>query len=248
MISALAVGLFLNHLAILVDDQTWFAIRDLGKNVNQVSNIQVISTTANVGSWTGLYLTGKNTYIEFFREGEPPNGDVKFTGELNLGVDQTGELDLLYDQLQVDWPRFDFKKGQVAKKGEPPSIAFVGASVPAGTFEFGMMEYLGATDASRGKYNAKDYDEKLAFEEVDEVWLDLTPSEAEVYRAIAKTSGCKFKIHIRETDSPAKHRVRKLSLALNRIPEDAKSLSWEIGFGSKLIFDPATKHAIWTFL
>jgi hypothetical protein len=59
----------LNHVFATVDPQTAEAIRR-SEFVRRFANLEIRTTTGTRSTWTGRYLYGKQTYIEFFAPGD----------------------------------------------------------------------------------------------------------------------------------------------------------------------------------
>lgn len=63
----------LNHMYAVVDPSTAKAISD-SKFLRSFANLEVRTTTGTRATWTGRYLRGKTTYVEFFA---PPDFNIK---------------------------------------------------------------------------------------------------------------------------------------------------------------------------
>jgi hypothetical protein len=86
---------YLNHLSIVLDRQTYDDILHSDFLYNQFADFSNSTTVADGGqSWTGIYIRGEHTYIELFAPfGDWRVGDVG----IGLGVEQEGRVDLIYN-------------------------------------------------------------------------------------------------------------------------------------------------------
>ena len=58
--------IYLNHIYIVLDSGTLSHLSDSSFISNKYGNIKVSSATTAKESWSGIYLSGKNSYFEFF--------------------------------------------------------------------------------------------------------------------------------------------------------------------------------------
>lgn len=85
-----------NHLYITIDDRSYDFLLDSLGILDKFCLSQENNVNVGEESWRGIYLYGKNNYVEFFKEGSFEGG--KF-GDLGLGfiANKLGTLDSLYD-------------------------------------------------------------------------------------------------------------------------------------------------------
>ena len=91
---------FLNHVYLNIDEQTY---RDIEKSdfIKKEFGVfeQRTTNTSSGASWTGTYLYGLNTYIEFFEADD--SSDIGITG-IGFGTEKSGELHAFYEQNKKD--------------------------------------------------------------------------------------------------------------------------------------------------
>ncbi|TDC20117.1 hypothetical protein E1265_22810 [Streptomyces sp. 8K308] len=76
--------LFYNHAYAVVDRETADAIEH-SEFLREFADFEVRTTTGGDFTWTGRYLYGHETYLEFFGEGDLPGQDAEF-GSSGLGI------------------------------------------------------------------------------------------------------------------------------------------------------------------
>jgi hypothetical protein len=81
----------LNHVYITVDSATYRALRNSPFVRQQIAPTEERTTRRADTIYTGLYLYGRNTYVEFFDAGKDPARDLGDSG-IAFGVDQPGGL------------------------------------------------------------------------------------------------------------------------------------------------------------
>ncbi|TDC72561.1 hypothetical protein E1283_21405 [Streptomyces hainanensis] len=89
-----------NHAYAVVDRETADAIEN-SDYLREFANFEVRTTTGGGLTWTGRYLYGAETYIEFFGEGDLPGADALY-GASGLGVstEHAGDLATVTDRLR----------------------------------------------------------------------------------------------------------------------------------------------------
>jgi hypothetical protein len=92
--------LYYNHAYAVVDTATADAIEN-SDFLREFANFEVRTTTGGSFSWKGRYLYGRETYLEFFGEGDLPGQDAEFgsTG-LALSTENTGNLATVVERLR----------------------------------------------------------------------------------------------------------------------------------------------------
>jgi hypothetical protein len=92
-----------SHISFSVDDATFAELRESGFLLNDFAGTSVKTSTVDSGlSWTGVYLYGRNTYLEFYPEEEDiPAGSCSTAFE----VARAGELKRIKARLEGRWGR-----------------------------------------------------------------------------------------------------------------------------------------------
>jgi hypothetical protein len=92
--------LFYNHAYAVVDRETADAIEN-SAYLREFANFEVRTTTGGSFTWKGRYLYGRETYLEFFSEGDLPGQDAEF-GSTGLGVstENVGNLATVVERLR----------------------------------------------------------------------------------------------------------------------------------------------------
>ena len=91
--------LFYNHAYAVVDSETADAIEN-SDYLREFANFEIRTTTGGNLTWTGRYLYGAETYLEFFEEGTLPAPDdtTSATG-LAVSADNDGDLATVIERL-----------------------------------------------------------------------------------------------------------------------------------------------------
>ncbi|MBP2323609.1 hypothetical protein JOF56_003994 [Kibdelosporangium banguiense] len=91
--------LYYNHAYGVLDSETAEAIKN-SEYLREFANFEVRTTSSGNLTWTGRYLYGRETYLEFFKEGELPGPDAN-AGATGLAVsaDRDGDLATVIDRL-----------------------------------------------------------------------------------------------------------------------------------------------------
>lgn len=93
--------LFYNHSYAVLDRATADAVEH-STYLRAFSDFEVRTTTGGGLTWKGRYLKGRETYIEFFSEGDLPGQDALFgSSGLALSVENQGELATVTDRLKA---------------------------------------------------------------------------------------------------------------------------------------------------
>ncbi|GAA1852939.1 DUF5829 family protein [Myceligenerans crystallogenes] len=260
-----------NHAWAMVDQETADAVQH-SEYLGQFADRQV--RTGNDGSqtWTGRYLRGKETYLEFFGPGDAPGAVVGDTG-LAVSADDDGDLAAASDALRelgVEPQEFT----QVTDPGDGVPIPWFDVLFTSGeydTFFAWAMEYrdefLGDPrfgfpppaydgDVSRDRYNADRYLEH-ELRDVVGVRIATTAADIEAMVPLWRAGGLAVRelrdggvvafdgmtaIHL--VPVPAEEAgVRHIALALNEAA--AETHTERIG-NSTLRVGPGA-YALWTF-
>lgn len=95
---------FLNHFYAVVDGDTAAAI-EASPLIKEFAALNVLTTTSNGETWTGRYLRGRETYVEFFGPGDFLRGDgspvLAGASGVAIGSDVAGLTDTLQAGLEA---------------------------------------------------------------------------------------------------------------------------------------------------
>ncbi|MFD5315255.1 DUF5829 family protein [Streptomyces sp. NPDC127098] len=171
--------LFYNHAYAVVDRETADAIED-SEYLREFANFEVRTTTGGDFSWTGRYLMGHETYLEFFGEGDLPGQDAEF-GSSGLGIspEDAGDLDIvarnLVDQgiepaeglqtrdfgdgVRVPWFEYLRATGEQYEAFDPWAMEYRGEYFADPRSNTGPESHPG--DVSRERYLSDDYQNHL---------------------------------------------------------------------------------------
>lgn len=108
---------YFNHLYSMLDDETYKAIKSSLFLQEEFCNLKEKTHSKTTYSWTGIYLTGKNTYLEFFNlENEKAlhKSGIKNTG-LCFSVDRLEHL----NRLSLNWSKPNLFEKKVEKSVIP---------------------------------------------------------------------------------------------------------------------------------
>ena len=87
--SALTPQVFLSHLFVVLDQNTYDALMQTS-DVAALAAVEQKSVVAESSSWTGFYIRGRQTYIEFFNSANAPTGLRLDDSGLALTVEESG--------------------------------------------------------------------------------------------------------------------------------------------------------------
>lgn len=91
---------FLNHAFAVLDTDTATAIGS-SEYLKRFGVFEERTTTNGSMTYTGRYLYGRETYVEFFAEGAlPPPSDARGASGLALGTEREGDLDTVTQRLR----------------------------------------------------------------------------------------------------------------------------------------------------
>jgi hypothetical protein len=93
-------AVFLNHFYAVVDGDTAAAIV-ASPLLKEFAALNVVTTTSDGDTWTGRYLRGQETYVEFFGPGDLRLGDGSPASAGLSGLGIGGDVAGLTDKLQV---------------------------------------------------------------------------------------------------------------------------------------------------
>lgn len=166
--------IFINHVYLVLSTNSFQEIKDNLFLNSQFSNIEHKHLKSGSGlEWEGIYIRGKNTFIELFY----PQGDVQFSKKGNsgigLGTDKTGEIELVCKQLKSVIP--DIKKDTLTRtidKKEHTWFTYITQkdSFIAPHLSLWLMEYdqayCGSPDVTRQTYNEPYYHSEKFFKDI----------------------------------------------------------------------------------
>ncbi|MGW7292377.1 DUF5829 family protein [Streptomyces xiamenensis] len=167
--------LHFNHAYAVVDRETADAIEH-SDYLPYFANFEVRTTTGGDLTWTGRYLLGRETYLEFFGEGDLPGQDAEFgSSGLAVSTEYAGGLATVAERIEdpVEFQQTrDFGDGLPV----PWFDVLLPSAAPYDAFSPWAMEYLpeyfadprGNTgpeaypgDVSRNRYLPDTYQDRL---------------------------------------------------------------------------------------
>ena len=181
---------YLNHVYVCLDSTTYYSIINSEFLKDQFAYVETRTTYANNGdSWTGTYIWGENTYIEFFDIGNIENHGWSGIG---YGVETEHGIDSLYSRF-TNAGINNVAKGLRTRKVEDieiPWFYWFGFSNEDSTAKFvlntWLMEYHhdymkhkypdidpGSISITRKLYNKMYYKEDLLLKNIIEIELAL---------------------------------------------------------------------------
>jgi hypothetical protein len=203
----------LNHFYAVVDANTAAAIV-ASPFLKEFAALDVLTTTANDGeTWTGRYLRGRETYVEFFGPGDYLRGDgspgLPGTSAVGIGGDVAGLTDKLQVGLEargssftrlmrtrriedrdVDW--FDAIT-PYADADEEPDFSIWSMEYQVAYFEAARPDgrpYPGESgDISRLRYQSPFYDDTLLMRDIVSVELAVTREDFDKARPLLEAGG-----------------------------------------------------------
>jgi len=181
---------YLSHVYVTLDSTTYSSIcnSDFLKD-NFANSITKTVTVDSTSSWTGTYVWGENTYIEFFDIGEDEN---KGYSGIAFGVESENGIDSLYQRLadlgitnagtflryrQVEdtaIPWFNM----LGFSNEDTTVAFI-VNTWAMEYKYEYMKHKypdtnpDSLDITRRCYNQKEYRSELLLKDIIEIELAL---------------------------------------------------------------------------
>lgn len=111
---------YLSHVYVVVDAETYEAMRK-SPQLAAVASEEVRHTQAGTRTWTGFYLYGQQTYLEFFNERDSPDGAPLGDSGLGLAIEHLGDVTRIATALKqgfgerigVDEARFTMSTGEI---------------------------------------------------------------------------------------------------------------------------------------
>lgn len=186
-------NIFLNHFYFVVDTATYEAIKMSDFIRNTFSVLEERTTHTSDGrSWTGIYLYGKNTYLEIFEEGS--KWPINSLG-IGMGHERIGGIDdlqkimslRLNEEVHVYWTEKEQNERKIKwfkcmwidfLKSNPDSSLWVMEYAP---------EYLNAhdtiesTNITRQRHLSRIYDPTKELVDIEAISLSLNTDEYDKY-------------------------------------------------------------------
>lgn len=184
--------IFLNHFYIVVGTAIFKALQKSEFFTKEFANVEVKSfSSQGIGEWEGLYLRGKDTYVEFFAaHGDRKLGDYGF----GFGVESKGDLDKIFDKIKEHVPEsyrgiFQFD-GQKYPSFNYIHFPFIQSSNSEKHIDIFVMEYTEtifkirpkstknyrADDISRERYNASFWNPNAYLENITSISMETEPA------------------------------------------------------------------------
>jgi hypothetical protein len=270
-VSAQLPPVYLNHLYLVLDKQTYANIAKSDFMRNEFANFEERTTTANKGeSWTGGYFYGEQTYIELFIAGQNPQFKQSESG-IGFGVEQEGASEIFYNRLKEKFPD-KVEKGLRTKKINDKDVAWfyivdVDFKDESATFFPWLMEYRKdylpivypnlkpeENGITRQRYQARRFKADRLFKDISEVTIALNETERD--RFIKELEAFNYKIERRKAKTVCKGKdvkffvvpntkangITKLKIGLQRKKKGQKIYQ----FGAKSVLRFKGKTATWT--
>jgi len=262
-----------NHLVVTLDAESVEAVTESEFIKNEFCNLSRRKTEADGESWTGTYLYGKRSYIELFAPGGAEGVREGHSG-IGFSTVQIGEIDKIEEHLKKSAPG-QINRGLRIRKmdnGEIPWFHYISIEPPKDSgFTSWLMEFhpdylvqkgikldeSGFVDRSALLRPGRGYEtERLLFDDISAVELELTPAEHKYLRLLMRVFGYELSVsgatsHYRSNDFWLKvteqptpvYRVRQATCDLVR-SLDAEQ---EFRFGERAMLSMSKKAGRWLF-
>ena len=196
---------YLSHLYVVLDPASYDAIL-ASPAIHSLADTRQNHIDASNGSWTGIYITAKHTYIELFSSKQPPPESGEGRTGVGLQVETSGGVHAVADRLRtsfgsrakLDEESFKQADGRMVRAF---SIVEVEAGKTPSALELWVMEndpaFLRAKHPeariddplTRLRYNAWHYEPELALEDIVGVRAALAPAEMAELEIQLRASG-----------------------------------------------------------
>jgi hypothetical protein len=196
---------YLSHLYVVLDPASYDAIL-ASPAIHSLAETRQEHVDASNGSWTGIYITAKHTYIELFSSKQPPPESGEGRTGVGLQVETSGGVQAVADRFRpsfgsrakLDEEKFKQEDGRMVRAF---SIVEVEAGETPSALELWVMEndpaFLRAKHPeariddplTRLRYNAWHYEPKLALEDIVGVRAALVPAEMAELEIQLRASG-----------------------------------------------------------
>lgn len=260
-----------NHAWAMVDRETADAIEH-SDYLGEFADRRINTGNDGTSTWTGRYLLGKETYLEFFGPGDAPDAVVGDTG-LAVSADDDGDLAIAADNLR-DLVADPVEFTQVTDLGDGNLIPWFDAAYTTSTYDTFFswaMEYRDEFlddprlsfpppayegDVSRDRYNRDRYlDHQLR----DVIGIQIATTAADIEKMVPlwRAAGITIRVlkdggvlafdgmtTIRLLPVPAEEAgVRHIILALNEAAEEPHTET----IGNSTLHVGPGAYALWTF-
>lgn len=260
-----------NHAWAMVDRETADAIEH-SDYLGEFADRRISTGNDGTSTWTGRYLLGKETYLEFFGPGDAPDAVVGDTG-LAVSADDDGDLAIAADNLR-DLVADPVEFTQVTDLGDGNLIPWFDAAYTTSTYDTFFswaMEYRDEFlddprlsfpppayegDVSRDRYNRDRYlDHQLR----DVIGIQIATTAADIEKMVPlwRAAGITIRVlkdggvlafdgmtTIRLLPVPAEEAgVRHIILALNEAAEEPHTET----IGNSTLHVGPGAYALWTF-
>ncbi|MFJ2754322.1 DUF5829 family protein [Nocardioides sp. NPDC087217] len=260
-----------NHAWAMVDRETADAIEH-SDYLGEFADRRINTGNDGTSTWTGRYLLGKETYLEFFGPGDAPDAVAGDTG-LAVSADDDGDLAIAADNLR-DLVADPVEFTQVTDLGDGNLIPWFDAAYTTSTYDTFFswaMEYRDEFlddprlsfpppayegDVSRDRYNRDRYlDHQLR----DVIGIQIATTAADIEKMVPlwRAAGITIKVlkdggvlafdgmtTIRLLPVPAEEAgVRHIILALNEAAEEPHTET----IGNSTLHVGPGAYALWTF-
>jgi hypothetical protein len=196
---------YLSHLYVVLDPASYDSIL-ASPAIHSLAETRQEHVDASNGSWTGIYITAKHTYIELFSSKQPPPESGEGRTGVGLQVETSGGVQAVADRFRpsfgsrakLDEEKFKQEDGRMVRAF---SIVEVEAGETPSALELWVMEndpaFLRAKHPeariddplTRLRYNAWHYEPKLALEDIVGVRAALVPAEMAELEIQLRASG-----------------------------------------------------------
>jgi len=196
---------YLSHLYVVLDPASYDAIL-ASPAIHSLAETRQEHVDASNGSWTGIYITAKHTYIELFSSKQPPPESGEGRTGVGLQVETSGGVQAVADRLRpsfgsrakLDEEKFKQEDGRMVRAF---SIVEVEAGKTPSALELWVMEndpaFLRAKHPeariddplTRLRYNAWHYEPELALEDIVGLRAALVPAEMAELEIQLRASG-----------------------------------------------------------
>ena len=260
-----------NHAWAMVDRETADAIEH-SDYLGEFADRRINTGNDGTSTWTGRYLLGKETYLEFFGPGDAPDAVAGDTG-LAVSADDDGDLAIAADNLR-DLVADPVEFTQVTDLGDGNLIPWFDAAYTTSTYDTFFswaMEYRDEFlddprlsfpppayegDVSRDRYNRDRYlDHQLR----DVIGIQIATTAADIEKMVPlwRAAGITIRVlkdggvlafdgmtTIRLLPVPAEQAgVRHIILALNEAAEEPHTET----IGNSTLHVGPGAYALWTF-
>jgi hypothetical protein len=190
---------FLSHFNIALDQKTYDALR-ISPEIAELASVAEKHTTAGDDTWTGFYIYGRQTYMEFFGADNLPEGTHLGDCALALTVEEQGGLATVTGRLQKTF-------------GKSVSVEPTSRTMPQGPIPWFTSAYVD---------NGLPYALQAYFMEIDPSYLAARHPGARIDQPLSREQYLSWDFH----PGQALENVTVLTVALS--PDESSSLATEL--------------------